>query len=35
MNYFKYANVDTALEKNVSKKLLDYVNSDSYSDKGT
>jgi hypothetical protein len=34
MNYFKYANVDTVLEKNVSKKLLDYVNSDSYSDKG-
>jgi hypothetical protein len=34
MKYFKHVNVDSVLEKVVSKKLLDYVNSNSYSDKG-
>lgn len=34
MKYFKHASVDSKLEKTVSKKLLDYVRSNSYSTKG-
>ena len=34
MKYFEHLNVDSALEKIVSKKLLDYINSDIYSDNG-
>jgi|LauGreDrversion4_2_1035121.scaffolds.fasta_scaffold00348_38 hypothetical protein len=34
MKYFKHVNVDSESEKVVSKKLLDYVNSNGYSDKG-
>ena len=34
MNYFKHVDVNPELEKIVSKKLLDYVNSNSYSDNG-
>lgn len=34
MNYFKHLDIDSTLEKVVSKKLLDYVNSNRYSNSG-
>lgn len=34
MNYFKYVDVDSALEKLVTKKLLHYIHSNKYSTKG-